>query len=77
MGLKDMHMFQATIVVVTEGCTVQNDGTVFCRLNGVSCIRLLFVAWMYAFYVCGCVYVLSFASLVTGRSLVQGVPSYV
>jgi len=77
MGLKEMHMFQATVVVVTEGCTGQNDGTVFCHLNSVSCIRILFVAWMYAFHVCACVYVLSFASLVTGRSLVQGVPSYV
>lgn len=43
--LKEMHIFQAAVVVVTEGCTDQNDGTV---LNGVSCIRILFVAWMYA-----------------------------
>ena len=42
-------MFQAAVVVVTEGFTDQNDGTFFCRLNGVSCIRILFVAWMYAF----------------------------
>lgn len=50
-----MHMFRAAIVEVTEGCTDQNDSTVFCRLNGVSCIRILFVARMYAFYVCACV----------------------
>jgi hypothetical protein len=67
-----MHMFQAAVVEVKEGCADQNDGTVFSRLNGVSCIRILFVAWMYAFYVCACVYVLSFTGLVTGRYLVQG-----
>ena len=67
-------MFQAAVVEVTEGRTDQNDGTVFCRLNGVSCIRILFVAWTYSFYVCACVHVLSFTGLVTGRSLVQGFP---
>jgi hypothetical protein len=67
-------MLQAAVVEITEGCTDKNDGPVFCRLNGVSCIRILFVAWMYAFYVCACVYVLSFTGLVTGGSLVQGLP---
>jgi hypothetical protein len=71
-----MHIFQEA-VMVTEGYTDQNVGTVFCRLNRVSCIRILFVAWMYPFYVCACVCVLSFTELVTGRALIQGVPSYV
>jgi hypothetical protein len=72
-----MHIFQAAAVIVTEGCTDQNDGTVFCRLNSVSCIRIRFVAWMCDFYVCACVYVLSFTERGTDRSLVQRIPSYV
>ena len=58
MGLNEMDMFQAAVVVVTEGFTDQNDGTFFFHLNGVSCSQILLVAWMYAFlslHVCICV----------------------
>jgi hypothetical protein len=66
-------MYQAPVVVVTEGCTDHNDGTVFCRLNGVSCIRIL--SWHgRMLFMCVRVYVLSFTGLVTGRSLLPKNP---